>query len=585
MAQNNNAQPAVGVEATGATGPRILLGLDYGYSFTSLAYCQTCGLAIEPDEFDSVVFREWPEVSMQRVPSKISYSPTNPDTHCSQWGWSIDKGSRVLEYTKLELEPRSTLEELVNLRDSLKGLDLLRELRVNDEIAISNDVPIHITKSAEDVVMDYLSKVTRAWWQHMFSQGRYTLECVPLDLVITYPDRWSYETMNKFYRAVRGAFPDAMFPTLRNISFVSEFESWILYTVQDMYLKVPRHNFFIPGECIVVCYVESGRVELASYLIGKLEPFEISKVGMHSVGNYGQASIETSFLTFLEPRIQNLDQQEMGTRVGWNFLPRTQVILERFERIQHIYTGTGDALLTIPRGTRIAPGFEDSFVNGVLTLTEEDLKGIYSGTLNKILRLLAQQTTRVRSMNLNGFRREVTNIIMAGGLSESEYLFNEVTKFAHRSGNCQVHRPDDCWDEGVLPDQVTWLVRRGDVILPDQAILSTFNIRYKFPPTQQRVQRRKQITFIATSNEEPNSSLMEILPIGPLAPELRENIEVAYLSIDLRSIPDELRQRQEDENGGFYYTVDLEVELTVSSEVSVKVKHMEQILRSFGTVL
>ena len=73
--------------------------------------------------------------------------------------------------------------------------------------------------------------------------------------------------------------------------------------------------------------------------------------------------------------------------------------------------------------------------------------------------------------------------------------------------------------------------------------------------------------------------------LGPLAPELRENIEVAYLGIDLRSIPDELRQRQEDENGGFYYAVDLEVELTVSSEVSVKVKHMEQILRSFSTVL
>jgi hypothetical protein len=43
--------------------------------------------------------------------------------------------------------------------------------------------------------------------------------------------------MNKTYRAVMGAFPYGMFPTLRDIYFTSEPESSALWVVQDLVAK------------------------------------------------------------------------------------------------------------------------------------------------------------------------------------------------------------------------------------------------------------------------------------------------------------------------------------------------------------
>jgi hypothetical protein len=43
--------------------------------------------------------------------------------------------------------------------------------------------------------------------------------------------------MNKTFRAVMGAFPPGMFPTLRDVSFISEPEACALYTIQDMLKK------------------------------------------------------------------------------------------------------------------------------------------------------------------------------------------------------------------------------------------------------------------------------------------------------------------------------------------------------------
>lgn len=53
--------------------------------------------------------------------------------------------------------------------------------------AIDYDVPKHITRSAEDVVTDYLSHVARAWALYMKGRGKNTLKQVALDVVILHP--------------------------------------------------------------------------------------------------------------------------------------------------------------------------------------------------------------------------------------------------------------------------------------------------------------------------------------------------------------------------------------------------------------
>jgi hypothetical protein len=92
-----------------------------------------------------------------------------------------------MRWTKLELEPRTTTRELDVLRELVRGLDLIKNLQSDDNAAFTNDIPRHLAKDAEDIVMDYLGEVAREWYAYMKSQGRHTLDTVPLDIIVTHP--------------------------------------------------------------------------------------------------------------------------------------------------------------------------------------------------------------------------------------------------------------------------------------------------------------------------------------------------------------------------------------------------------------
>jgi hypothetical protein len=132
---------------------------------------------------DLKIFRDWPEGTTPKVPSLYSYSKTTAAKKCKQWGHSIDDNSTVMQWTKLELEPRPTLKELEILSDLVQGLDMINECRAGK----TKEIPQHLTRDAGDIVRDYLSKISRTWWQHMNEDGKYTLKKVPLDIVITHP--------------------------------------------------------------------------------------------------------------------------------------------------------------------------------------------------------------------------------------------------------------------------------------------------------------------------------------------------------------------------------------------------------------
>jgi hypothetical protein len=92
-----------------------------------------------------------------------------------------------MRWTKLELEPRTTVRELEVLRELVKGLDLVSELRTNENAANTNDIPRQISKDSGDIVMDYLREVAKEWFLYIRSQGRHTLDNVSLDIVVTHP--------------------------------------------------------------------------------------------------------------------------------------------------------------------------------------------------------------------------------------------------------------------------------------------------------------------------------------------------------------------------------------------------------------
>ena len=194
-------------------GPRIVMGLDHNSEYTgkpvlqakmgfahlapqpALAWMWTAGQG-SPSLGDIAVFTNWPGRSAPRAPSAISYSKTSG---ARQWGYSISKDSQVMRWTELELEPRTTVRELEALRRLVEGLDLINELRANEDAAITNDIPRHIARDAGDMVREYLGQVAREWRGCM---GQYILDYVPLDIVITHP-----AVRFPFYRVLKNAGP------------------------------------------------------------------------------------------------------------------------------------------------------------------------------------------------------------------------------------------------------------------------------------------------------------------------------------------------------------------------------------------
>jgi molecular chaperone DnaK (HSP70) len=177
--------------------PLIILGLDYGTTNTGVFSCRSSSHQILIDdrvglawaEFDGSnkltiddvkIFIEWPIKKNRIVPSEISYSRGKG---AKQWGWSIDNDSKVLKWTKLEFEPKTTAKEFDVVRQLIKGLDDMDRLRKNT----AEQVPRDMSKSAEDIVRDYIGKVAREWYIYINSERPQLLRGVPLDIVLTYP--------------------------------------------------------------------------------------------------------------------------------------------------------------------------------------------------------------------------------------------------------------------------------------------------------------------------------------------------------------------------------------------------------------
>ena len=130
------------------------------------------------------MFREWPPTrDAFKVPSAKSYSRTKMGNR--QWGFSIDDDSMVFTWTKLELKPRPAAKELAILMTLMEGLDLLRRLNEDDDLA--EHVPIHITRDTAGIIRDFFRDIAKEWGKHMNDTGRFILHNVPLDIVMTYP--------------------------------------------------------------------------------------------------------------------------------------------------------------------------------------------------------------------------------------------------------------------------------------------------------------------------------------------------------------------------------------------------------------
>lgn len=235
----------------------MVISVDYGTTFTGVAYLACPGKQNDEHDVDQMadeirVIQSWSKCTSNKVPSKISYSPS--PRGCRQWGYDMDDESRVIKWTKLELEETNNREaELQNLS---KLLWEMRATTLSDDLFFGGGLPVHLTKEPEDILRDYLCLIAEKAHDEISSQvGRMVLGNIPIDLVVSHPavsphpvcflgpnidsmrQKWSDKAMNSIFHAIRASFNEDMFPRIRHISFVSEPEACAHYTLRAAWQK------------------------------------------------------------------------------------------------------------------------------------------------------------------------------------------------------------------------------------------------------------------------------------------------------------------------------------------------------------
>lgn len=215
------------------------------YSYSGVTWAANAG-----DKAIHIV-NDWPHANdtsnVDKAPTVLTYKNRKPD----QWGYKVGERAVSLSWFKLLLDESNKIG-----RSSSKVISTLQQLEA-------------LGKSPEDAAADYLRLV----WQYAKEdiakhRGDDWENNSSVRAVLTVPAIWSEKAKDRTLRiAKRAGIPD-------DVSLVSEPEAAALATLRG---KRQEGDQMKVGDCFVVCDAGGGTVDLISYRIVSLKPFQVEE--------------------------------------------------------------------------------------------------------------------------------------------------------------------------------------------------------------------------------------------------------------------------------------------------------------------
>ncbi|KAI9764968.1 MAG: hypothetical protein M1840_007890 [Geoglossum simile] len=449
---------------------RLIIALDYGTTFTGVAFHPVTGDQDHVNVDEIRILDQWHEDLSLKVPSAISFSPT------VRWGFKVDPGASALVWTKLELEQQERRDELWMILTALVGMNDLDYSKIVE----SAGLPQYPTKDPVDIVAEYLSKV-REYLVHTI-QDEYSPEYLSttiVDLVVTVPAVWTDAAKDRTFHAIHKAgFTTKKFKKLRDIILVTEPEAAAVYTLRSL-LQHADEDFIGPGDCFVMCDAGGGTVDLISYRVRQLSPtLELEEVtvgtgmvfhspcwrstySLQTGAQCGATFIDREFRRWLAKKLgaeefQKLTGRLPGDDIGSHTFvePRMIRVMKQFEGMKRTFGGSSAHDHDINLRGLVDPKNEN------LRISHLDFQKIFSKCVSRTIALIQGQIGLVQSKGLK-------YVFLSGGFGMSQYLQNEVEKFAGLIGIKLVtaaHTPStDTYDP--LTSSRPWVaVARGAII-------------------------------------------------------------------------------------------------------------------------
>ncbi|KAH0545470.1 hypothetical protein FGG08_000471 [Glutinoglossum americanum] len=406
-----------------ANRPRIIVGLDYGTTYTGVAYIDVIGNNHGRSHNDIQLIQNWGgHGTDEKVPSQIAYGKDGVVT----WGNLIPQRATGRKFwTKLQLDERNKSsersEEFRRLISFLQRMGIADGL--GDDDGGEDGPPEYPGKEPVDIVADYLTFIRERLMEALSSRFGVALNTIPMELVVTVPAVWSDKAKDLTFKAVTkaGFKTDQM-----KISMVAEPEAAALWTMRSM-AESALVSAIKVNDNFVICDAGGGTVDLISYRIRAIKPdLEVEECAVGTGDKCGATFVDQEFISWLKEKLGDqyfnkipADQREIGSKLMKEF--NTAKMAFRNEN--------DDYYVSLPRAVGIDDDLGRGIQDGEIIITSSDMREIFDPSINRALELIDGQIAEV--MNRNNV---VKNVILVGGFGRSDYMYQRVQEYCQERG-------------------------------------------------------------------------------------------------------------------------------------------------------
>ncbi|KAF7190557.1 hypothetical protein HII31_07716 [Pseudocercospora fuligena] len=372
---------------------RLVLAVDFGTTFSGVAFTTTDAHHAVLDEID--VIQDWTTrmSNMDKVPSVKSYSRASNGE--AQWGSDISENAITMVNQKLELEIQdSKLDELDLTLYVLKGAGYLSF----DHLREAGSNPDFSCKAPEEVVADYL--------EHIFGCARQAINVdqlrttdTAIDLVITVPVVWSYQGWKSIFNAMkRAGFNKTILPTLKDTILIHEPEAAALFTAQD--LKSRGTQFLHDDQCFILCDAGGGTVDAVAYQVIEVDPLlRLERATAPTGCKRGSAYIDTAFKLWLRKVLGpdlyaeidpvNARRTRISPHTAETGIMRS--LIKQFSARKEVFSNHDRASIKIDLPAPLDSLTHNNVVQGELTIPWKDMKNLMDTCVNDVIKLIVNQ--------------------------------------------------------------------------------------------------------------------------------------------------------------------------------------------------
>ncbi|CZR64187.1 uncharacterized protein PAC_14084 [Phialocephala subalpina] len=406
---------------------RLVIAVDYGTTFTGVAFAAPRSDYASLDDLE--VVEDWgPQMKLSsKIPSVYSYSPSSNPLD-QQWGASISEDAVTMVNTKMELDVQDNkvdeLELILQVLEGTCNLDF-------ENVKKSRGYPEYTWKDPEEIVTDYLTKVFQYLNDSFEFLGTHLRSKIAVDIVITVPVKWSYRAKNSTLRAIKKAgFNEQTFPNLTDIIMVTEPEAAAIYTAR--HLKEDKKTEFLKlGECFVLCDAGGGTVDCVSYKVTQLEPtLELEEITIATSAKCGSSYIDQNFKRWLNRIVGDrhyriLDPRSAGQQIGAHTMEGRYMrqVVKRFDEKKRLFSNKANEIhFDLPNPLN-ALNIAGRITQGNLKITHDEMKQMFDPCIDRVVELIQGQIQQVERT-----KNRVKNVFLVGGFGESPYLQEELKK-------------------------------------------------------------------------------------------------------------------------------------------------------------